>query len=313
MKKRLVALVLISSAVALLHCGTRQGAVLTGRVTFLNGDVQLNGRPCDFGAAVKAGDSIATGNRSLAVVQFGESSVINLKENTSLTIDALMAGREGDTITINQKIGSTFNKIAKAGTKYSINTQTSVAAVRGTSFTCVVSEKGSAIRLSSGRVRIVPVIKGAAVETAAVVLEPGKKVETAPAGISAPAPLTEQEAKDLRAMDAIAIIPDIQKEETVDALKKQKEEARPVVVPVEILPVLQADEEASAEKKAPVTLKSIQERFGSLSVVTTTDGQTYTGAFAQEGDHIKVFTTGGTVTVPSSKIANVSRYRGDVK
>jgi len=313
--KRAIGIIIIAAAATLtLYCGARQEAPLTGRVTFLSGDVTINDKAGTFGAAVKVGDTVATGAKSLAVVQFGESAVINLKEKTSLKIDALLAGKEGDTITIHQKIGSTFNKIAKKGTNYSVHTQTSVAAVRGTNFLCTVTEKGSSIKLSTGHVRIIPVIKGALEEAAAVVLDPGKKIETAETGASTPADLSERETRDMKAMDAIAIIPNIEKEETVEAIKKQPEEARPVVVPVEIINVIQSDlGEESQEKRAPITLKNIQERYGSISVITTTDGATYTGAFAQEGDQMKIFTTGGTVKVPSAKISNVSRYRGEVK
>jgi hypothetical protein len=314
MKYGILAIIITTTMLAVLSCGTRQGSELTGRITFLSGEVSINEKPCSFGAPVKAGDIVATGNRSLAVLQFGESSVINLKEKTSLKIDKLLTGSDGDTITIHQKIGSTFNKIAKKGTNYSVHTQTSVAAVRGTSFTCTVSERGSAIKLSTGHVRIVPVIRGAAVETAAVDLDAGKKIETAETGASLPVDLTEREARDMKALDAIAIIPNIEKEGTLDTLKKQPEESRPVVVPVEIIQVIQAELEAeSSEKRVTITLKNIQDRYGSISVITTTEGASYTGAFAQEGDQMKIFTTGGTVKVPSSKISNVSRYRGEIK
>lgn len=293
-------------------CGTPRVQELTGRITFASGEVFQNGKACEFGALVKAGDTIATGAKSAAVVQFGESSIISMKENSSLTIDALVASKDGDTITIKQKIGSSFNKIVKRGTNYSLMTPTSVAAVRGTSFICFVSEKGSSIKLSSGRVKVVPVIKGEIAESAAVEIDPGKKVDVSEKGIAAPVELSKKEQTEMQALDKIALIPNIQKERTIEEIKKKPEAERPVIVPVEIVQVLEVAETETEEKKA-VTLKDIERRYGSLSVVETTDGKTYTGAFSQEGGNMKVYTTEGTITIPSSKISSVSRYRGEVK
>ncbi len=313
MKKALYLMITLMAALA-LTCGKQTDAPLTGRITFMSGDVTINGKDGAFGAAVTVGDTIATGAKSLAVVQFGETAVVNLKENTQLKIDALMAEKHGDTITIHQKIGSTFNKIARKGSKYSVHTPTSVAAVRGTNFLCSVTEKGSSIKLSTGRVKIIPVIKGEPEEAAAVVLDPGKKIDTAESGVAAPSDLSEREIRDMKAMDAIALIPNIDREETVEEIKKQPEGERPVVVPVEIINMVQSDTaEEVREKRAPITLKNILDRYGSLSVITTTEGAVYTGAFAQEGDQMKIFTTEGTVKVPASKISNVTRYKGEVK
>ncbi len=312
MKRNLSVITLIASFAALLFCGTPRVQELTGRVTFASGEVLQNGKACEFGAVVKAGDTIATGAKSAAVVQFGESSIISIKENSSFTVDALAISKDGDTITIKQKIGSSFNKIVKKGTNYSLMTPTSVAAVRGTSFICFVSDKRSAIKLSSGRVKIIPIIQGSAKEDASVEIDAGKKIEITETAIGAPAELTKKEQTELSGLDKIAMIPNIQKEGTIEELKKKPEAERPVIVPVEILPVLEISE-TETEAKTPITLKDIERRYGSLSVVETTDGKTYTGAFYQEGGNMKVFTTEGTITIPSSKISSVSRYRGEVK
>lgn len=312
MRKSIVIILLISSIGVFLFCGTPRVQELTGRITFISGEVLQNGKACEFGSTVKAGDTITTGAKSAAVVQFGESSIISLKESSSFTVDALTAAKDGDTITIRQKIGSSFNKIVKRGTNYSLMTPTSVAAVRGTSFVCIVGDKGSAIKLSSGRVKVIPIIKGKTNETAAVEIDAGKKVEITPESIAAPVEMTAKEQNDLAALDKIALIPNVQKEETIEEIKKKPESERPVIVPVEILPVLELSENAS-EQKPSLTLKDIERRYGSLSVIETTDGKTYTGAFAQEGGKMKIFTTEGTITIPSSKISNVSRYRGEIK
>ncbi len=311
MKKTIITITLITSMGFFLFCVTPPVQELTGRITFVSGEVLQNGKACEFGQVVKAGDTIATGAKSAAVVQFGQSSIISIKENSSFTVDALNALKDNDTITIKQKIGSSFNKIVKKGTSYSLITPTSVAAVRGTSFICYVSDKGSSIKLSYGKVKVVPVIKGEITESAAIEIDAGKKVDVSDKGIDALADLSQKEQVELKALDKIALVPDIHKESTFEELKKKPEAERPVIVPVEILPVLEVSETEPVQKK--LTLKDIEHRYGSLSVVETTDGKTYTGAFSQEGTNIKVYTTEGTIVIPSSKISSVSRYRGEVK
>lgn len=295
-----------------ISCNTARVQELTGRITFISGEVLHNGKACEFGSLVKAGDTISTGAKSVVVVQFGDASIISLKENSIFTIDRLLTTKDISTITIKQKIGSSFNKIVKKGTNYSLITPTSVAAVRGTSFICFVSEKGSSIKLSSGKVKVIPIINEEISETAAIEIDAGKKVDISEKGISAPVELSQKEQTEMKALDKIALLPDIQKESIIEEIKKKPEAERPVIVPVEVMPVLEVSN-IEKEPQKVITLKDIERRYGSLSVVETTDGKTYTGAFSQEGGTIKVYTTDGTITIPSSKISSVSRYRGEVK
>lgn len=307
MKHKTVIIFAIISTVLFIACQRSHVTELVGRITFVSGDVLLNSSPCTFGAAVKAGDTISTGTKSAVVVQFGQTSVISLKENSSFILSTLTIGKEVDEITIKQKIGSSFNKIVKKGTHYSLETPTSVAAVRGTSFSCIVSEKGSAIKLSSGKVKVVPIIQGEAKEAESVEIDAGKKIEISTEGISAPVELSKSEEKEMKALDKIALIPEVEKETTIEELKKKPEDERPVIVPVEILQVLEVSE--TAEEKPTITLKDIEKKYGSISVIETIDGNKYTGAFSQEGAKMKIFTTEGTIAIPSSKISRVSRYK----
>ncbi|MGQ9843636.1 MAG: hypothetical protein ACUVRK_08725 [Spirochaetota bacterium] len=83
--------------------------------------------------------------------------------------------------------------------------------MRGISFSCIVSEKGSAIKLSSGHVKVIPVIQGEAEEAESVEIDAGKKVEISEEGISAPVELSKSEEKEMQALDKIALIPEVQK------------------------------------------------------------------------------------------------------
>lgn len=73
-------------------------------------------------------------------------------------------------------------------------------------------------------------------------------------------------------------------------------------VPEESLKVLQAALTTGR------SLAEIRKTYGSVSVIKTTDGKTYTGYFKQSGRMIDIITEKGTVTIPSSSIKKVSAY-----
>ena len=317
MKKLLSIAMIFTMAFVFWSCKKDDGpAEISGRVTFVQGDVLLSGEPCSFGDIVKEGDTIVTGEMSLAVIQFGDISVINLKSNTELIIASLVSERDGERVELEQRRGSTFNKIVKSGVDYSVNTPTAVAAVRGTSFSFDVTEAGSALRLSTGHVRVVPVIKGRKAEEDAVEVSAGNRIETSEEGAKAPEPLTAGELKELEALDKIALIEDIDKPETIERIKESPEEERPLIIPVEVIEVIREvkrEDDVRLKPEKRITLRDIQARYGSLSVITTAGGESYTGAFVQEGDLVSVFTTEGTVEIDASEIESVTRYRGTVR
>lgn len=313
MNKLSVTAVLISMVMLFSACAKEKKADLIGRVTFTAGEVKINGKDCNFGDIVKGNDEVTTGEKSLAVIQFGESSVINLNEKTTLVIEALLSDKGQDTITLNQKSGSTFNKIVKSGTNYALKSKTAVAGVRGTTFSMVTGETGATIKLSTGYVKIVPVYKGVPAEEKSLTLSEGNKLEvkdtTPEAAVELkPEVLTTAESTELKELNKISLLPDIKDEKKIEAIKQQKEEERVVIIPVEIV---KAAVEAPAEEK-PLTLKEIQKKFGAISVINTTDGKEYTGAFVQEGAVVRVHTVNGVVKIPSDKISNVSKYRGNL-
>jgi len=77
-------------------------------------------------------DKVRTSASSSASIALYEGEIIRLEENTEVSIEKLSQ----ESITINQKSGSTWNKITKiSGIKeYDVETPTTVATVRGTGF-----------------------------------------------------------------------------------------------------------------------------------------------------------------------------------
>jgi len=93
-------------------------------------------------------DKVRTSASSSASIALYEGEIIRLEENTEVSIDELSQ----ESITINQKSGSTWNKITKiSGIKsYDVETPTTVATVRGTGFG--VKEGGEVLLVESGTV-----------------------------------------------------------------------------------------------------------------------------------------------------------------
>ena len=107
---------------------------LSGQVVYTEGDVTLrnSGQTHDavIGDSLGAGDVIITGPKSFAVIDLANATTLKLKEKTTLAIDSI-----GESTSVNLSAGGVFTSIARKLTgRFSVNTQTAVAGVRGTEF-----------------------------------------------------------------------------------------------------------------------------------------------------------------------------------
>ena len=102
-------------------------------------------------------DSIKTGDNTSASIILFESSIIRLDSNTELTIQELIQ-QEGETnVEIDQASGRTWNTISKMSgiDNYEVQTPTTVASVRGTSFDLYILANGNiTISVGNGTVNI---------------------------------------------------------------------------------------------------------------------------------------------------------------
>jgi hypothetical protein len=115
----------------LLPCGA---FALSGQVVYTEGDVTWrNGgqtRDAAIGDSLGAGDVIVTGPKSLAVIDLANGTTLKLKEKTTLAIDSI-----GESTAVTLSAGGAFATIARKLTgRFSVQTQTAVAGVRGTEF-----------------------------------------------------------------------------------------------------------------------------------------------------------------------------------
>jgi hypothetical protein len=143
------ALLLLLTAPSLLFAGgsdegvdTQPQAITEGRVDYFEGEVTVNGEPAQLGLRVETGDTVVTGEDSLAEVVFGEKNIFRLDENTfvRLTFEETRQGARLERGTF----AAVFDELVTAGSGeedgFVLETNTAVAAVRGTTF--FVKEEG---------------------------------------------------------------------------------------------------------------------------------------------------------------------------
>lgn len=81
-------------------------------------------------------DSVKTGNDSSASIVLFKSSIIRLASNTEVTLQKLLRQAGETNVTIKQDAGRTWNTVLKISgiDNYEVQTPTTIASVRGTSF-----------------------------------------------------------------------------------------------------------------------------------------------------------------------------------
>ena len=102
-------------------------------------------------------DTIKTSDNSSASVILFKSSIIRLDSNTEIMLSELSSDEEETNIKIQQDAGRTWNTIQKISgiDNYEVQTPTTVASVRGTSFSVNVSSNGSTeVGVGNGTVNV---------------------------------------------------------------------------------------------------------------------------------------------------------------
>jgi ferric-dicitrate binding protein FerR (iron transport regulator) len=107
---------------------------VNGQIVYTEGDVAWrngsNTHDAAIGDPLGPGDVLVTGARSMAVIDLGNSTTVKLKEKTTLSIDSI-----GESTSVKLTAGGAFTTIARKLTgRFTMNTQTAAAGVRGTEF-----------------------------------------------------------------------------------------------------------------------------------------------------------------------------------
>lgn len=109
------------------------------------------------GTTVSPGETLRTRDKTLAYITLSSGAEIRLDENTQITLTA-----EGTQTKINQDTGRTWSRIGRLLGKdesFEIESQTTLATVRGTAFTFIVSEDESMVDTDDGQVTVAAIEK----------------------------------------------------------------------------------------------------------------------------------------------------------
>ncbi len=134
--------------VAMFGCSKKTNAGLfEGKVILTVGSVLVDGAPAAVDAAVKADSAVKTGKDSICEIVFNGKNILHILENTSLKLD-MQARKKGIKIesggleAVVKNLGRT--KDGKP-VPFEVETQTAVAAVRGTTFYIRVADSSNTI------------------------------------------------------------------------------------------------------------------------------------------------------------------------
>ena len=298
--------------------------ISSGIFTFTVGDVTLNGKSAGIGDSVVVNDTIQTGNKSFAVIQFGNISLLKLHDSSSVKVISLQLS-EKDEIKLFMEYGNTFNKLVKKGSGYTIKTPTMIAAVRGTSFSVIQkkdSESGRCLVLE-GSVAVEKTYAPGGTEPQKAVPEEQKKepiivqsgyqVKVSEAEVGAPFVIERSEKSELVKLKEIRIIEELPKAEP--------QERKEIIIKNPVIPESKAETTAPPEskdkvpdKENTVAVKTAQQVYqeklneikvrnrGKLDKITLKDGRSFLGMIIERGLLYKIETPKGIQLIQQEEI-----------
>lgn len=308
MRVQIIALLVSALAIQLLNCNNETSVSksihMNGTISFIAGDVRVNDKKTGVGTQVSENDTIKTGDKSMVVIQFSQTSVITVKSDTVLKIDKLLnAGVNGEsnaTVGVSLVRGEALNKVLVRGTNYSVGTPTMVAAVRGTTFQVRLRDEVSRVDLLEGELKIRQLSgEGKDME---FVLTAGHYIISTKDKITRPAAISKKDRERLIAFNDTRIVPDIDKVSPGTEIKN--EENGKVYPGTEN----KKDENVKGDDLNSGRIKKKTDD-GILSVIRLKDGREYLGTFSQNGDSVEIIMTGGRLKVPATEIKDITRYR----
>ena len=289
-----------------IACGetTKEKASLdSAKFTYLKGEVLVGGAAATLGQVIGKDANIEVKANSMAVIQFSNAAAITLKSNSTLSIAALGKNESGKpVIELTQNTGSSFSKIAKGQSDFSIRTPTAVAGVRGTSFELNVGNgKKTQIKLLEGKVAVSkakPADTEAEVKAAPVtIIEAGQKIEADAKIVSKPVEITEPEKASMQAMNTVEIAPATGKVVVAESVEKYATGQATTAA---------MDDSAAKPEVKKLTLADIKAKYGKIAKIQTKNGKEYVGYFNQQGAEMTIQTVEGQVRVPVASVQKVT-------
>ncbi len=192
--------------------------------TFVVGSVTLE-RPGSAAAPVAhrqefvKGDAVTTGAASLLVIQVGEESVLQVDADSRVEISSIMENGNTGYRLESGKVLARVRPLVK-GSNFTIQTKTSIAAVRGTEFGVDIAGGRPTVAVHGGAVSVTRVDDGN-VPRDEVVVESGTAAMVADTITTRP--VTEKETVDYREFSKVPLITDISKKSESDLKQIERE------------------------------------------------------------------------------------------
>jgi hypothetical protein len=143
-KHTLATLIFLSIGINMLFAVTRPVAVLNKVVGEVKIDMVLEPgwQAASLGGKLANGDKLETGSASFSSIMFLDRSMIKVRENTKFTVKSKRTVKRELETDINVAVGE-MNVKTTTGSKFKIQTPTSVASVKGTEFNLMVEKDGT--------------------------------------------------------------------------------------------------------------------------------------------------------------------------
>lgn len=291
-------LICISAAVTLTMLFSCSGATKKDAfITFYTGtvEIQRSGVPVavQIKEPIKDGDRISVGDRSCLVLQTSDGVVVRFEEKTDAVISAITNVSKREISISKGKVLSLVGKLKK-GDGYTVQTPTTVAAVRGTQFLTEVSGKKSIIAVGDGLVsvqRTTGTPDEKLVEKGSSAVAEDQTTTVVVRGV------TTIETLELSKLSQTPVVDNI--------AEKKPEEIRAQYQKIE-QNENKVNETILDETGRPI--EELKQKYGRLDVLSLYNGRVVQGVILSRGANFKVLTSSGAVFVDAKDIS-----RTDIK
>lgn len=134
-KKNVLVIAVLTAVFAGVSCKGKITAPGEGQVVFVQGEVSINGQAVSVHDKVTSGSTITTGEKSKIDLHFNGANIIRIGENASASVDFSNASA-----TLQSGSLAAVMKNLEKQKGFTLNTPTTSAGVRGTSFFAKVEE-----------------------------------------------------------------------------------------------------------------------------------------------------------------------------
>ncbi len=134
-----------------------------GIITFFSGEVSIfdsgSWYDVEIGDFVTEKNSIKVASDSYCEVQFGETAVIKIQENSEIDLSVVSLKPGEANVNLDMKLGNVLCKVQKLASEetFKVKTQTAVCGVRGTEFSVATQQgKDTVLAVKEGAVTVLP-------------------------------------------------------------------------------------------------------------------------------------------------------------